>query len=207
MDCSRNGSGSNQFEVKTRPLKTKDLGIPEQVTRTLKAVHDGASHEAKELKLALDRMKRIEGTLKNLISALTDSRVFSALDLVEKEGELLAEYWLSRGQDPAILRDIDSQLQEAARRAWLDYPKLLEEECRDAGLELDSRSRHPNYLFADGFLVVKVKKQGRTVIAAITSNQRKLAEFPADVQAVGERVEKEGEHLFGRPYENLGVTH
>jgi len=173
--------------------------MPDHVMSTLENVREEASHKATDLKGMLDFVIRIEKTLTDLLEAISGQRIFWALDVVEKEGQTLAAYLESQG--PTILRELQSQLEEPARRAWVEYPKMLEEECRRERLVLDPRSRHPNYKFADGFLSVKVKKQGKTTVALLTSNERKIAEFPADVETVVEKVKKEEERLFGRPYD------
>ena len=97
--------------------------------------------------------------------------------------------------------EIQVHVEEAARRAWLEYPHLLSEECQRQSVVLEERSRHPRYRFAQGFLLLHVKKETKTVIAILSDTERKLGRFPADVQTVVERVRKEELRLFGRGYD------
>jgi len=181
-------------------MASQNLRVP-NILSTLEVVREEVSHKASDLKSLLESVTRIEKTVTDLLAALSSQRVFWALDLLEKEGQTLADYLTSQGLPS--LGELTKQLEESARKAWLDYPKMLEEQCRRESLVLDPRSRHPNYKFANGFLLVRVKKQGNTVIAVLESNERKIAEFPADVEIVVERVKKEEERLFGRSYDGF----
>ena len=113
-------------------MNSKDIRISEQVWRTLEVVHGDALYEVTELKLALDRMRRIEGTLKNLISAVTDSRVFSALDLLEKEGEPLTDYPIDAPHSEKMLARFTSG---AKFRDCVGYGYIVgrDEEARNRG--------------------------------------------------------------------------
>jgi len=173
--------------------------IPANILRHFEAVREEVSYRAAELKRSLESVTLIEKTVTDLLAALSSQRLFWALDLLEKEDKALLDYLESQG--PPILGELKSQLEEPVRRAWLEYPKMLEEECHRESLVLDPGSRHPNYKFANGFLLIKVKKRGKTAVALLTSNERKIAEFPADVETVVQRVKKEEERLFGRPYD------
>jgi hypothetical protein len=179
-------------------MNSQDLGISGHLLGVLESLNAEASRKAAGLQRSLDSVTHIQKTLTDLLAALLDQRVFLALDLVEKECEGLAHFFESLPQASSIFGDLESQIGESARRAWLDYPKMMEDACHGESLCLDPRSRHPNYKFTGGFLVVKVRRQGKTARAVLRSNERKIAEFPADVRTVVERVKKEEQRLFGR---------
>ncbi len=180
-------------------MASSNFEIPGHLLERLESEREKASQKAAELRTALESAMRVEKALADILEALSLNRLFEALFLLDKE--LSTERWEPCVKSASIFREIQEQLEESVRKAWLDYPRLLEEEFRRGSLVLDPRSRHPNYKFAAGFMLVKVKKQGKTAVATLTINGRKVSEFPADFETVAQRMRKEEERLFGRPYD------
>jgi len=79
------------------------------------------------------------------------------------------------------------------------YPAYIEEACRDNNLIIDRGSRHPKYNFFGGFFRLEI--DDRNYIARLSDYEGKLAEFPADVGAAIEIIQREYTRVLDRPFD------
>ncbi len=153
---------------------------------------------ARSLKAEADSAARIERVWEGLHSFMVKEWPLHILDLLDREAPLLKA--LRAERHPAIqavdgvYRDAKEQADAVKRR----YPSHLEEACRSAGLALDPESRHPTYSLEQRFFQLKVDEQKWT--ARLSDNEGRLADLPADVEAVGEALFRERKRIFGRPF-------
>jgi hypothetical protein len=105
--------------------------------------------------------------------------------------------------DTDVAKTLDSVRHIAAmqsRDVLKRFPQLLDQACADADLPLDrTHSRHPHYSFAGGFFRLKINEANG--IAYLTDYESKLADFPADIGAIVETVEREYQRVFNRPFD------
>jgi hypothetical protein len=87
---------------------------------------------------------------------------------------------------------------EEAQRIMRRFPALLEEASRKDSLPLDSDSRHPKYRFERGFFQLEIDETKR--MARLSDHEGRLAEIPADVQAIVEIINREHKRIFGRKF-------
>ena len=62
------------------------------------------------------------------------------------------------------------------------YPTVFDEACKAARITLDTNSPHPKYGIRNGFFKVEINESTR--VAKISDLEGKLAELPADVEAI-----------------------
>ena len=108
-------------------MNSQDLRTSDHLLSELESLNAEASRKAAELQRSLDSVKHIGKTLTDLLTALCDQRVFYALDLLDKESKGLAHFSESLTQASSIIGELESQLEESARSAWLEYPKMLDD--------------------------------------------------------------------------------
>jgi hypothetical protein len=75
----------------------------------------------------------------------------------------------------------------------------MEEACVTSNLPLDRESRHPRYSFEKGFFQLEV--DDTRGIAHLFNHEGRLDEFPADIGAIVEVMEREHKRIFGRPFD------
>ena len=94
-----------------------------------------------------------------------------------------------------LYRVATNQMAELQRR----FPAHLEEACKGADVSLDRTSRHPRYTFVDGFFQLDIDDRRGT--ARLSDYEGRLDEFPADVEAAVEVVERERKRVFARTFD------
>ena len=146
-----------------------------------------ASESAQAVKIWCDFMRYIE-----------NDWPVHLLTLVDKEASRLKKM---RSENHSVISSIEEVYRiakEEKSRILRRFPSLLEEGCRDSGLTLDSDSRHPKYSFQRGFFRLEIDEKKHT--ARLFNHEGRLAELPADVQAVIEALQKEHKRIFGRDF-------
>lgn len=118
-------------------------------------------------------------------------------DFLDSEVALLTR--MRAEQDPAmpLLERLYSAARERSRADLRDFPALVETKAKHAGLGLNlEHSRHPVYYFHGRFFKAEVNETKRRV--RLSTSEGMLAEMPADVSALLERVGEEERRVFGR---------
>jgi len=81
------------------------------------------------------------------------------------------------------------------------YPTEFDEACKSARIPLDINSHHPQYSIKNGFFRVEINESTR--VAKLSDLGGKLAELPADVDAVTEKIRNEYIRVFDRRFNGL----
>jgi hypothetical protein len=158
-----------------------------------------ARQRAKALTAEADEATRIERIWDSLLQCLSRGWPLHILALLEREGQLIRK--LRSDTHPAIsaLEEANRLAKEQADAVQRRYPAFLEEAFRAAAIPLDADSRHPRYSLERKFFQLDIDDQHRT--AKLSNYEGKLAEFPADIGAVVEAVQREHKRLMGRPFQ------
>ena len=174
------------------------MEFPHNIIDQVRQLHGSAKVEAKRLKEEHDEATRKERLWAELHQLLEKGWPFHIIELLKKEAPRLARM---RAENHPAISSIEESYRlanEESERILRRYPALIEEACRTANLDLDSNSPHPRYSFKGGFFRLEIDEKRR--MARLSDHEGRLAEHPADVQAVVETVQKEIQRLFGRPF-------
>jgi hypothetical protein len=169
-----------------------------EIVDRIRELHGTSKVEARRLEAEAREAAQTERVWADFEDALSKGWAFHLLSLVEKEAPRLRGM---RAENNSAIPFIDEACRlanEESERILRRYPSLLEEAGRATGLVLDTNSRHPKYGLESGFFRLEIdEKKG---IARLSDHEGRLAEFPADVQAVIETVHREHQRVFGRPF-------
>jgi len=121
------------------------------------------------------------------------------LALLNKESQLCKVISADNQSVKEALESIRNMAQEKAVELQKQFPAYLEKACEKNGLPLDKESRDPQYTFERGFFTLIIDHhKGR---AKLSNYEGRLHEFPADVDAVVEYVQKEHKRVFGKQFD------
>lgn len=157
-----------------------------------------ARERAKAFKADAEAASHTERVWEALLDFVTKSWPLHILDLLDREAPSLkamrAEGHPAIGQIECLYRGAKEEADTIRRR----YPGYLEDACRSAGLALDAESRHPAYSLEQRFFQLKIDERKWT--ARLSDHEGRLAELPADVNAIVDVILKEQKRIFGRPF-------
>lgn len=172
--------------------------FPQEAEELLHSLLGRTSDRLNDLKLAIQTAKHFRGVLEHILEQVSRNRPLHALALMEKH-ESFAREQCQFGHDPwDEWNRVRKRAEEQAKRLLIRYPKLLEEACKDACLNLDMTSRHPAYTFDDGFFELKLDGKG---IAELFSYGRRFTRLPGDIEAVVAKLMEKRDALFGREFD------
>lgn len=107
-----------------------------------------------------------------------------------------------RAGDHPVVPQLEMLCRDALAKAEgiiIDMPRLMDTMATKHNLPLDRiRSRHPKYLFRDGFITVEIDDAKRS--ARVRDNESKLKELPADLEAIADALTREDARIFGRNF-------
>lgn len=177
------------------------MEFPQEIMDQVRELHGISKEEAQRLKAQAEVAAQTERVWSDLDRFLTRGWRFHILALMEKESPRLKR--MKAENHPAIpaIEEIYRLAKDESDRVLRRYPSLLEEACRANGLILDSNSPHPKYGLENGFFRLEIDEQRR--VARLSNHEGRLAELPADVQAVVEIIKLEHQRLFERPFDGL----
>ena len=176
----------------------QSVTFPREAEDALHSMLERTSDRLDAFKASIQSAKHFRAVLKELLDHVSQNRPLHVLSLMEKHDSLAKEQCDSGHHPLDEWKKIREKAEEQAKKLLIWYPKLLEEACKDAGLDLDMTSRHPTYTFDDCFFELKVDRTG---MAELFSYGRRFARFPGDIEAVVERVKEKRTSLFDRPFE------
>jgi len=174
--------------------------MPEETYDWLQGCLTEATDRVNQLKQELKTATQEEGTWKSLNDDAQRGWWLHILATMEREKECL--HRLRTENHPAIpqLEALFRHAKKEADDAFFDLPREMEKLSVRLKLPLDMiQSRHPKYYFRDGFLVVEIIENKR--LAKLSTYEGKLAELPADISAIEDRLAKEDQRLFNRKFE------
>ena len=174
------------------------MEFPQEILNQIRELHGTTKAEAQRIKAEAAQAAQAERIWADFEQFVAKGWALHILALSEKEAPRLKKM---RGENHSAIPVIEEAYhlaKEEARRILRRYPSLLEEVCRAAGLVLDSNSRHPRYGLESGFLRLQIDETKR--VARLYDHEGRLAELPADVQAVVETIQREHQRIFGRSF-------
>jgi hypothetical protein len=174
------------------------MEFPETIIEQIQKLHFSTQKEAELLKLKTEEVLKTEIIWRNLKEFIEKGWILHILDLIEKETPRLKK--MRSENHPAIpsLEELYHLVKKESEKIFRRYPALLENACREANLILDLNSSHPKYSLEQGFFRLEIDEKKRT--ARLSDYEGKLAEHPADIQAVVEILKKEHSRIFNRPF-------
>lgn len=165
----------------------------------LKLAGEAAAKELAKLSVQLERAKKIDKILSEILVFREKKWPLHIQALCEKEAAFLKEL---REEGHSAIEAIEEVFRDSKKQAEdviFELPSRLETLAKSASLEINEKSSHPRYLFAkDGFIEVRIDDRKR--IATISTRAGKLAALPADASAIIENVAKESNRIFHREY-------
>lgn len=157
-----------------------------------------AKERAKALKAEADAAARIERVWEELHFFVVKDWPLHIVDLLDREVALLKALRVDGNSEIQIVQEVYRDAKEQADAVKRRYPSHLQEACRSAGLALDPESRHPTYSLDHQFFQLKVDE--RKWLTRLSDHEGRLADLPADVDAVVSVLLRERERVFGRPF-------
>lgn len=154
------------------------------------------SEQAKEKKVAAQKAEQLQKTWEKLNFYLKKTWPLHVLDVLTKEAEIFQETLVEGINTKKLIITLLEETKEQAKGIFLEYPRRLELDCNLKNLEIDKTSRHPQYTFEQGFIRLEIdSKKG---LATIKNYVSSLPRFPADIEAVVEKIISEKSRLFDR---------
>lgn len=159
----------------------------------------GAIEKAQVLKAEAERAAHAQAVWEKLLQYLNQEWHLHILKLLKDEAPVFNELSDTGNSILPILAEIKNNSQSYAENLIRRFPSLIEQACAKAGLSLDRDSRHPKYKFYSGFFQLEVDDRNR--IAKLLDNEGVLAEFPSDIGAITEAIQREYKRIFERPFD------
>ena len=158
------------------------MEFPVEMIDQVRELHAQAKADTQRLKAAAEVATQAERAWAEFHAFLDKGWTLHLLALLEKEA----------------IEDAYRRAKEERDRIFRRFPSLLEEAFANSGLSIDPTSRHPKYTLESGFFRLEIDEKKQT--ARLSDHEGRLAEIPADVQAVVETVRRERQRLFDRKY-------
>ena len=174
------------------------MEFPVEMIDQVRELHAQARADTQRLKDEAEVVAQAERAWAEFLAFLEKGWTLHLLALLEKEAPRLKK--MRAENHPAIpaIEDAYRRAKEERDRIFRRFPSLLEEAFANSGLSIDPTSRHPKYTLESGFFRLEIDEQRQT--ARLSDHEGRLAEIPADVQAVVETVRREHQRLFDRKY-------
>jgi len=172
------------------------MEFPQEIVDQARELHGAAKAEAQRLKAETAAAAQAEKVWAECCAFLTKGWALHFLSLIEKEAPRLEKMRAENHSSIPSIEEACRLAKEEADRIMRRFPGLLEEACRNAELSLDSDSQHPKYKMEQGFLWLEIDDKKRT--ARLSDHEGRLAELPADIQAIVETIQHEHKRVFGR---------
>lgn len=174
------------------------MEFPTQIIDEIRELYGSVKGEAQRLKTEAEEAARTERVWADLEKFLMNGWVLHVLELLDREAPRLKRMRAENNPAFPAIENSYRLAKDESERLLRRYPTFLEEACRAANLCLDSTSRHPKYSLERGFFLLEIDEKKR--LARLSDYEGRLAEHPADVQAVVETVQREHQRIFGKSF-------
>jgi hypothetical protein len=177
----------------------EDNQFSEDILKSINEQLAESAEKARRLKAEADRAAAVQQVWENLLSYVNRQWYLHILHLLKKNAVVFNEL---RDADPSVATALEEISRTAELRAEIltrRFPKFIEDACAQNNLPLDRESRHPKYKFNSGFFQLDIDE--RSGIAKLWDNEGLLEEFPGDIGAVVEAVQRERKRIFERPFD------
>jgi hypothetical protein len=176
------------------------MDFPSHIIDNARDMHALATEESELLKGKLAEAVQIQSLWRDYLAFVNKGWVMHLLALIEKEAPRLKNMRTESHPSIAMIEEAYRIAKDESERIIRRYPTFLQEACRTANLPLDSDSPHPHYTFEKKFFSLEIDERKKT--ARLSDNEGRLAELPADIDAVVETVLREHKRTFGRPFDS-----
>jgi hypothetical protein len=173
------------------------MEFPQKILDQIRELHGTAKVEAQRLKAEAEQAAQTEYIWAEFERFLAKGWALHILALIEREA-LLKKMRAEHNSVNPDIEEIKRIAEEESERILRRYPALLEKACSNNGLTLDSNSPHPKYSLEKGFFRLEIDEKRR--MARLFDHEGKLAELPADIQAVVETIQREYQRVLRRPF-------
>jgi hypothetical protein len=165
----------------------------------LDLVKENANRARLQLELArqqLEHAQRARAFWDDLLASLQRGHSAHALLLLRREAEFLRDLQATDGETVQRLRNLGSEFRERTQSSVGRIAREFPPAARDAGIQIDSTSRHPTYTFHQGF--VRLEMDERNFTAKVAPRDGNPIDFGLDVSLVVEIIRSEHARLFER---------
>lgn len=152
-----------------------------------------------QVDLARQQFEQAQNTQRfwdTLIGFIRQSLPAQALLLLRRQAEWIKRLPPSEAFVVERLRQLYSELEQRARPAAIAFGRTFPSAAREAGIEIDSTSRHPRYSFSRGFLRLEVDETEFT--AKLVPRDGQASMVGLDLGYVIEKIKSEQHRLFER---------
>lgn len=181
-------------------MEQSALPFSNQRADTIQQAAAAAQTRAARLKTEAESASKECSVWQNLLAYQHKSWWFHIRDLFEREAEFFRRF---RESQSPVIAQLEALYREAKTHTddlLLQLPKDVERMAHTHKLPLDlSQSRHPKYLFREGFLTLEIDDAKR--MARLRDYEEKLDELPPDIEAVAQVLQSQDRRLFGRPFD------
>jgi hypothetical protein len=157
--------------------------------------------KSKELQAQAKEAANIQKLWEDIASFMKRGWLLHLLDVIEKQHALLKKMRDDNHPTISFLEEIHQVAKEQATQVkTYRFPADLQEACGVANLPLDRDSAHPTYKFEKGFFQLSIDEHAK--VARLSDYESpKLCEFPADIEAIVETLQREHKRVFGRKFD------
>lgn len=174
------------------------MAFPQEIIDQARELDGAAKAEVLRLKTEANTAAKAEKVWAACYAFLTKGWALHFLSLIEKEAARLKKMGAENHPSIPSIEEAYRLAKEEADRITRRFPGLLEEACHNAEFSLDPDSRHPKYNLEQGFFRIEIDDTKRT--ARLSDHEGRLAELPADIQAIMETIQHEHKRIFGRSF-------
>ena len=171
-----------------------------ELSDILRELRNGAESEARDLKRREEEAAQVEAFWDNLVKYLDKHWPIHILHLLERESVLLGRIRTTANENAtSVISALSQNAQKNAAVLKRRFPDTLYQACQEDGLTIHRESRHPRYYFEDKFFTLEINDQ--RLLARLSDYEGRLDEFPADIGAIIETIQRERRRLFGRQFD------
>ncbi|MEG4456421.1 hypothetical protein [Microcoleus sp. N9_A1] len=175
--------------------------FPEKILDQAREQAASTTQKEKDIKAQAEEVERLCKLWDNLNRFLHKQWPLHCLDLLDKHKHLIEKMRVDQSSEVSLMDDIYRVAKERAEELKPHrFPAYLEKACQATSLQLDQDSRHPRYKFEKGFFQLDIDDHKK--IASLSNYESsKMVEFPADIGAIVEVVQREHKRIFERTFD------
>lgn len=177
------------------------IDFPQEVIDLAREQLGYAREKKKNITVQLEESAKTEKAWEDFLLFTSRKWFMHTLDLLDKQRLTFQKLAATFPGIIPILEKARVTAKSGADDVVRRFPAYLEESFREAKLPLDSDSRHPRYTIERKFFLLEIDEKKR--IAKLSDNEGRLSEFPADIGAIVETVQREYRRIFGRPFKGI----
>lgn len=174
------------------------MDFPAEVTDHVRELHFSSKMKAQQLRDEAEEALKMEKVWADCLDFIQKGWALHFLTLLEKEAARLKKLKLHDLPTYTLLEDAYKIANEESDIVIRQFPRLFEEACKEAGISIESDSRHPRYNLERGFFRLEIDDKKHS--ARLSDHEGRLADIPADIGAILEIIQREHKRVFGRSF-------